>query len=48
MRFGRALVSFIGLTVMLLCAELWLVRGLSAQKSQIAFTHSDLTTMKSM
>ena len=30
MRFGRTLVSFIGLTVMLLCAELWLVRGLAA------------------
>ena len=39
MRFGRTLVSFIGLTVMLLCAELWLVRGLAAQKSQIVFTH---------
>ena len=39
MRFGRALVSCIGLTVMLLCVELWLVRGLAAQKSQIVFTH---------
>ena len=39
MRFGRTLVSFIGLTVMLLCAELWLVRGLAAQKSRIVFTH---------
>ena len=39
MRFGRTLVSFIGLTVMLLCAELWLVRGLAAQKSQVVFTH---------
>ena len=39
MRFGRTLVSFIGLTVMLLCAELWLVRGLAAQKSRIAFSN---------
>ena len=39
MRFGRTLVSFIGLTAMLLCAELWLVRGLAAQKSQVVFTH---------
>ena len=39
MRVGRALVSCIGLTAMLLCAELWLVRGLAAQKSQIVFTH---------
>ena len=39
MRFGRTLVSFIGLTVMLLCAELWLVRGLAAQGSRIVFTH---------
>ena len=49
MRFGRTLVSFIGLTVMLLCAELWLVRGLAAQKSQDCFyTLGDLTTLKSM
>ena len=39
MRFGRTLVRFIGLTVMLLCAELWLVRGLAAQKSRIAFSN---------
>ena len=39
MRFGRTLVSFVGLAAMLLCAELWLVRGLAAQKSQIVFTH---------
>ena len=39
MRFGRALVSFIGLTVMLLSAELWLVGGLAAQKSRIVFSH---------
>ena len=39
MRFGRILASFIGLTVMLLCAELWLVRGLAAQKSRIAFSN---------
>ena len=39
MRFGRTLVSFIGFAAMLLCAELWLVRGLAAQKSQIVFTH---------
>ena len=39
MRFGRTLVSFIGFTVMLLCAELWLVRGLAAQKSRIAFSN---------
>ena len=39
MRFGRTLVSFIGLTAMLLCAELWLVRGLAAQESRIVFSH---------
>ena len=39
MRFERTLVSFIGLTVMLLSGELWLRHGLAAQKSQIAFTH---------
>ena len=39
MRFGRTLVSFIGLTVTLLCVEFWLIRGLAAQKSQIVFTH---------
>ncbi len=39
MPFGRTPVSFLGLTVMLLCAELWLVRGLAAQKSRIAFTN---------
>ena len=38
MRFGRTLVLFIGLTVVLLCAELWLIRGLPAQKARIAFT----------
>ena len=39
MRFGRTVVSFIGLTVMLLCAELWLVRGLAAQGSRIVFAN---------
>ena len=39
MRFGRTLVSFIGLTVMLLGGELWLIRLLAAQKSQIVFSH---------
>ena len=39
MRFARTLVSFIGLTVMLLSAELWLTRGLAAQGSRIVFTH---------
>ena len=39
MRFGRTLVSFIGLTVMLLSGELWLRHGFAAQKSRIAFTH---------
>ena len=29
MRFGRTLVSFIGLTVMLLISELWLIGGLA-------------------
>ena len=37
MRFGRTLVSCIGLTVMLLCVELWLIRELAAQKSRIVF-----------
>ena len=39
MRFRRPLVSFIGLTVMLLSAELWFIGGLAAQKSRIVFTH---------
>ena len=39
MRFGRTLVSFIGLTVMLLSGELWLIQGLAAQQSRIVFTH---------
>ena len=38
MRFGRTLARFIGLTVMLLCVELWLIGGLAAQKARIAFT----------
>ena len=38
MRFGRTLVSFIGLTVMLLSGELWLIGGLAAQKSRIVFS----------
>ena len=39
MRFGRTLVSFIGLTVMLLSWELWLIRLLAAQESRIVFSH---------
>ena len=39
MRFGRTLVSFIGLTAMLLIAELWLIGGLAAQESRIVFTN---------
>ena len=38
MRFGRTLVSFIGLTVMLVSGERWLIGGLSAQKPQIVFS----------
>ena len=39
MRFGRTLVLIIGLTVVLLCAELWLRHGLAAQGSRIVFSH---------
>ena len=39
MRFGRTLVSFVGLTVMLLSAELWLIGGLAAQGSRIVFSN---------
>ena len=39
MRFGRTLASCIGLTVMLLCAELWLIRGLAARGSRIVFSN---------
>ena len=39
MRFGRTLVSFIGLTVMLLSGELWLIQGLAAQTSRIVFSN---------
>ena len=39
MRFGRTLMSFIGLTVMLLSGELWLIQGLAAQGSRIVFSN---------
>ena len=39
MRFGRTLVSFIGLTVMLLISELWLTGGLAAQEPRIVFSN---------
>ena len=39
MRFGRPLVSCIGLTVMLLSAEVWFIGGLAAQGSRIVFSH---------
>ncbi len=39
MRFGRTLVSCIGLTVMLLSGELWLIGDLTAQGSRIVFSH---------
>ena len=39
MRFGRTLVSFIGLTVMLISSELWIIGELAAQGSRIVFTH---------
>ena len=39
MRFGRTLVSCIGLTVMLLSAEVWFIGGLAAQGSRIVFSH---------
>ncbi len=39
MHYGRTLMSFIGLTVMLLSAELWLIGGLAAQGSRIVFSN---------
>ena len=39
MRFGRTLVTFIGLTVMLLSGEPWLIGGLAAQQSRIVFSN---------
>ena len=39
MRVGRPLVPFIGLTVMLVSAELWLIGGLAAQGSRIVFSN---------
>ena len=39
MRCGHTVVSFIGLTVMLLSAELWFIGGLAAQGSRIVFSH---------
>ena len=39
MRFGRTLMSFIGLTVMLLSGERWFIGGLAAQGSRIVFSH---------
>ena len=37
MHYGRTLMSFIGLTVMLLSGELWLIRRLAAQEPRIVF-----------
>ena len=51
MRFGRTVVSFIGLTVMLLSAELWLKDGLAFNTNRIVFTfyakpdHTDVYVM---
>ena len=39
MRFGRTLVWFIGLTVMLSSGELWLIRLLAAQEPRIVFSN---------
>ncbi|MDE0299136.1 MAG: hypothetical protein OXN17_10920 [Candidatus Poribacteria bacterium] len=39
MRFGRSLIWFIGITVMLLSGELWLLGGLDAQGSRIVFSN---------
>ena len=39
MRFGRSLMWFVGITVMLLSGELWLIRGLAAQGSRIVFSN---------
>ena len=38
MRFGRTLMWFVGLTVMLVSAELWLKNGLAFNTGQIVFT----------
>ena len=38
MRFGRSLIWFVRLTVMLLSGELWLTGGLAAQGPRIAFS----------
>ena len=38
MRFGRTLVSFIGLTALLLSGELWLSNGLAFSTNQIVFS----------
>ena len=40
MRFGRTLVSFIGLTAMLVSGELWLNSGLAFNTNRIVFTFS--------
>ena len=51
MRFGRTLLSFIGLTVMLLSGELWLKNGLASNTNRIVFTfyakpdHTDVYVM---
>ena len=39
MRVGRPLVPFIGLTVMLVSAELWLTGGVAEQGSRIVFSN---------
>ncbi len=51
MRFGRTLMSFIGLAVMLVSAELWLKDGLAFNTNRIVFTfyakpdHTDVYVM---
>ena len=51
MRFGRTLVSLIGLTVLLLSGELWLRNGLAFNTNRIVFTfyvkpgHTDIYVM---
>ncbi|MDE0298144.1 MAG: hypothetical protein OXN17_05895 [Candidatus Poribacteria bacterium] len=39
MRFRRTVVSFFGLTAMLVSAELWLIGGLAAERSRIVFSN---------
>ena len=42
MRFGHTIMSFVGLTAILLSAELWLRQGFAAQKVADCFCRPEI------